>query len=462
MIEAGALPQARADDAQSFRPFLRDLATSGALVAVNEEVSPRYGIAARLSVADGGPALLFRRVAGFDLPVVGNLLTSRERIGRAIGADPRRLTETLLDAIVNPVAPVLVEDGAVQQVVVEQDPLASLPVPTFFAQEQRPYITAGVIVARDPETGSGNASYARIGVLNGRQGLVGIAPNHHLAHFARKAAAMGRPLDVAVVLGAHPAIQLAACLYLGLGDNELECAGRFLGGPVRLVQAKTVDLAVPAEAEIVLEGRIDATAPIHEGWISEYHGMYEDYGPGLQIDFTAVTRREDALFQAILPGFHREHIYLGALPIAASLRSALQRVIPNTGDVAVTEAGGGRTDIVIQLNKPKPGQARRAMFAAWGAVSIVKRITVVDGDIDPWELGQVEWARLSRMKAERDILIVPNSGADRSEPMEAGGLVTKIGLDATMKEGDRLAGMERALPPEAEMVQAQSWWAALV
>ena len=287
--------------------------------------------------------------------------------------------------------------------------------------------------------------------------MVGIAPNHHLALFSRRAAAAGKVLEIAVVLGAHPAIQLAACLYLGVGDDELECAGSLLGQPVDVVPAKTVDLMVPADAEIVLEGTIDASHPIEEGFVSEYHGMYENYGSGILATFSALTRRDDAIFQVIEPGYHREHIYLGALPIAAGLFNAVAAVVPNVRDVAVTEAGAGRTDVVVQIAGARPGQARRAMFAVFAAVSIVKRVTVVDADIDPWDPVAVEWARTNRMKWERDLLLLPGSGTDRSEPMEEGGLVTKVGFDATAKANDRVEGVDRALPPQPYRDAARDW-----
>jgi 2,5-furandicarboxylate decarboxylase 1 len=260
------------------------------------------------------------------------------------------------------------------------------------------------------------------------------------------------------VIGAHPAIQLAACLYLGVGDDELDCAGSLLGRSVDVVPAKTVDLMVPADAELILEGRIDASHPIEEGLVSEYHGMYEQYGPGFLATFSALTRRSDAIYQAIEPGYHREHVYLGALPIAASLLSAISAVVPNVRDVAVTEAGAGRTDIVVQIADIRPGQARRAMFAAFAAVSLVKRVTVVDPDIDPWDAVSVEWARVNRMKLERDLLLIPQAGTDRSEPMEDGGLVTKAGFDATAKAADRSEGVDRALPPATFRDAARRWF----
>jgi 4-hydroxy-3-polyprenylbenzoate decarboxylase len=357
-------------------------------------------------------------------------------------------------------APAAIGDAPVQAVIVAQNPLAVLPVPRFFERERWPYITAGAIVARDPQSGRGNLSFARLAILDGARAMVGIAPNHHLALFARRAAALGRTLDIAVVVGAHPAIQLAACLYLGVGDDEMECAGRLLGEPVRVVRARTVDLMVPAEAELVLEGCIDASRPIEEGFVSEYHGMYEDYGSGYLATFSALTHRSDAILQVIEPGYHREHMYLAALPIAAGLQSAISAVAPNVGDVAVTEAGAGRTDVVVQLAAPEPDQARRVVLAVFASVNIVKRVTVVDDDIDPWDAVAVDWARTNRMKLPRDLMMMPNASAARSEPMEEGGEVTKIGFDATAKAHDRACGNAWAEPPAQVRDAAKRWFIA--
>ena len=442
---------------QSIRPFLASLEKDGSLLRIPKEVDPVFELSAFLSAADAGPALLFEKVKGSALRVAGNLLNSRARIAAALGITPADIVPRIHQAIRAPAKPVQVTNGRVQEVVVRDNPLAALPVPRFFEHETRHYITAGVILARDPHTGKGNASFARFAIHDGRTAMVGIAPNHHLALFSRRAAEAGKALPIVVALGAHPAIQLAACLYLGVGDDEIECAGSLLGAPVRLMPARTVDLMVPADAEIVLEGEIDARQPLDEGLVSEYHGMYESYGPGYRATFSALTHARDAIYQAIEPGYHREHVYLGALPIAASLRGAIAAVVPNVRDVAVTEAGAGRTDIVVQLEAPRPGQARRAMFAAFAAVSLAKRVTVVDADIDPWDPVAVDWARVNRMKLERDLLLVPHAGTDRSEPMEDGGLVTKAGFDATAKAGDRVEGIERALPPHAQSQAARAW-----
>ena len=444
-------------DAQSMRAFLLRLEAQSQLLRIAKPVDPEFEVSAFLSLVDAGPAVLFEELIGSPLRVMGNILNSRSRVALALGVAPFEISATLHKSIRNPVKPVVVGAGPAQEMLISTAPLAGLPVPRFFEREQRRYITAGVILARDPTTGRGNASYARFAVLDETTAMVGIAPNHHLAVFARRAAELGRSLEIAVVIGAHPAIQLAACLYLGVGDDELECAGALLGEPVQVAPCRTVDLRAPVGAEIVLEGVIDWTQPIEEGFVSEYHGMYERYGPGCLATFSARTQREDAIFQVIEPGYHREHIYLGALPIAASLLQAVAAVVPNVIDVAVTEAGAGRTDVVVQIDGPRPGQARRAMFAVFAAVSIAKRVTVVDADVDPWNVAAVEWARINRMRYERDLLVIPGAGADRSEPMEEGGMVTKIGFDATARAADRAEGVEKATPPPAALQAARAW-----
>jgi 4-hydroxy-3-polyprenylbenzoate decarboxylase len=444
-------------DAQSMRAFLDLLDRNSEVLKISKPVDPRFEISAFLSLADAGPAILFERVEGSSMRVMGNILNSRARVAAALGVTPKEISASLQNAIRNPIEPVVAAPGPAQAVTVLEGPLHGLPAPHFFEREQHRYITAGVILARDPHTGAGNASFARLAILDGRTAMIGIAPNHHLAVFARRAAALNRSLEIAVVIGAHPRIQLAACLYLGVGVDELGCAGALLAQPVTVAPCQTVDLMAPTDAELILEGRIDWGTPVEEGYVSEYHGMYEHYGPGCLATFSARTQRHDAIFQVIEPGYHREHIYLGALPIAASLLQAVAAVVPNVLDVAVTEAGAGRTDVVVQIDQPRAGQARRAMFAVFAAVSIAKRVTVVDADIDPWNPDAVAWARVNRMKLERDIFLIPGAGADRSEPMEAGGTVTKVGFDATARQADRAEGVEKAAPPQAVLDAARRW-----
>jgi 2,5-furandicarboxylate decarboxylase 1 len=194
--------------------------------------------------------------------------------------------------LASPLAPLEVADPACQEIQVESPDLGNLPIPWFFEHETGPYVTAGAIVARDVDSGASNLSIARLKPLGGSRALAGIAPNHHLAVLGRRAAARGETLPVAVTIGNHPAVLLASCLYLDLGADELHHAGGLLGEPIEV--ARTAEgLAVPAECELVLEGRLDYTELVEEGLVSEFHGMYEDYGSGAVATFHRLTMRRD-------------------------------------------------------------------------------------------------------------------------------------------------------------------------
>jgi 2,5-furandicarboxylate decarboxylase 1 len=439
---------------QSLRSVIAAFAQAGELRRVSEPVSLRYELSALLAVSDGGPAVLFESVEGSDLPVLGNLLATRERIAAALGVRVDEIQDRMLAALSAPVAPVEVADAPCQVVVESTPDLARLPVPWFFEHETGPYVTAGAIVARDPEGGRANLSIARVKPLGGARAMVGIAPNHHLAVLGRAAAERGETLPIAVTIGNHPAVLLAACLYLDLGDDELWHAGGLLGEPVRV--ARTAEgLAVPAECEIVLEGRLDYRELVPEGLVSEFHGMYEDYGSGPVVTFQRMTMRRDAIYQAIEPGRHREHLLLGGVAIAAGLIAELRRVVPAARAVAVPEGGAGRLTAVVSLDPgARPGSAQRAMFAVWASVSLIRTVTVVDADIDPWEHEQVEWARTAYARPDRDLLVVPGGAADRAEPLELHGRVAKLGIDATRKRADR-ADHRPAAPPAEAMTAAR-------
>ncbi len=435
---------------QSMRHYLGALDRAGELERIPDLVDARYEIAAYLVEEQRGPALLFEHVRGSDLRVVANLLNSRGRIALGLGVELAGIQERILAALDDPVDPTIVPRGPCQEVVLDEPGFDQLPVPTFFEHETGPYITAGAIVARDTRTGRRNLSIARIKPLDATRAFIGIAPFHHLDVLARAAAGRGEKLELAVTIGNHPAVLLASALYLALGDDELETAGALLGEPLELVRCGRVDLEVPAHCELVLECTLDPAERVSEGLVSEFHGTYEDYGDGYVITLRTMTRRADAMFQVIGPGYLPEHVLIGAVPIAAVLARALRSNVPGVADVAVTEGGSGRLSAVVSLHEAPPGLARKVMFTVWSTVSLIKHVTVVDSDIDVWDAVQVEWARVTRMRPERDLLIVPEVRSDRSEPLADNLTVTKLGIDATARPGDRDWTLAR---PPAEVLE---------
>jgi 2,5-furandicarboxylate decarboxylase 1 len=445
---------------QSLRGFLATLESTGELARVPEPVSLRYELSALLAASDDGPALLFERVEGSRLPVVGGVLASRRRIAAGLGVTVDGIQDRMLEALAMPLAPRDVTNAPCQEIHVDAPDLAELPIPWFFEHETGPYVTAGAIVARDGADGPANLSIARLKPLGGARALAGIAPNHHLAALGRRAAARGEALPIAVTIGNHPAVLLASCLYLDLGADELQHAGGLFGEPIEV--ARTADgLAVPAHCELVLEGRLDYSELVEEGPVSEFHGMYENYGPGVVVTFGRLTMRRDAIYQAIEPGRYREHLLLGGTAIAAGLTAELRRVVPAVRAVAVPEGGAGRLTAVVALDAgARPGSAQRAMFAAWANVSLIRTVTVVDADVDPWDHVEVEWARTAYARPDRDLIVVPGGSADRAEPLELRGRVAKLGIDATRKDADR-ADHRTAAPPAEAMAAARSRLAEL-
>lgn len=444
---------------QSLRSTLRDWERTGDLHYVDRVVDLRFELGAVLSLRKDGPAQFFRRVKGYDMPVVGNVLNSREKIARGLGVELHVLQNACIDAIDHGIEPTVVPEGPVQEVVHQQrvDIPSLLPVPTWFEREGGPYITAGVIIARDPETGLRNVSIARLLVEGGDRLLAGIAPTHHLSELMRRAEARGHGLEIAVAIGNHPAVLIASQMYVELGHDEYDIAGALLGEPLRVVPCQTVDLEVPAEAEIVLEGVLDPTDRIEEGPVSEFPGFYVQYGAGQAVRVRAVSHRRDAIYQAILPGYAPEHCLLGGIAIGATTCRALRRAMPNVQRVFITDGGMGRLHAIITMHRPQPDEARRAITLAMGQVNLLKLVIIVDDDIDPEDWTQVEWALATRMRAERDIVVYPGARADRCEPLEENLTVTKVGIVATTLPGygDPGGRFQLARPPHEVLERVQ-------
>lgn len=420
------------------RALIAALDATGELHRVTRPVDPQFELGAVLALRDRGPAMLFEQPGDSGIPVIGNLLTSRQRFAQALGIAAGELDSHCQQALAHPVAPVMVDSAPAQQVIhaADIDLAALLPVPTWFARETAPYITAGVIVARDPETGRRNVSIARLRLEGGARIMAGIAGNHHLAILAEKARARGRTLQIAVAIGNHAAVLLGSQMYLGLGDDECDVIGGLLGEPLQLVKCKAVDLDVPACAEIILEGELDPAELIAEGPVSEFHGFYVDYGAGIGGRIRCVTHRKDAIYQAILPGYAAEHCLLGGIAIGATLCQALRRMIPAVRRVLITEGGMGRLHAVIAMHRPRLGEGKRAVLLAMGQVNLLKLVTVVDDDIDIDNPRAVEWALAARFRGHEDLVVLDGVKADRCDPVHQNLTVTKIGMIATTRPGD--------------------------
>lgn len=423
------------------RSFLADLrrAMSEQVLTIAEEVPLDYtSTALALELARRGrqPVLLFERVAGHDLKLAANLFASRDVLAAAIGATPATVLDVLgakLDALL---PAQVVETGPVQEVVwvgAEAD-LNRLPIPRHFIQDAGPYITAGMVAARDPDTGVGNLAYVRLQVKGPRRMGASVHSRQHTWDYHRRAELKGQDLEVAVVIGAHPAVMLAGAAKLGIGQDEYDLAGALLGQPLRVCRGRTVDVMVPADAEFVIEGRLLANVHETEGPFGEYTGYVTGRSTHNVLQVTAITMRRDAIFVDIVPGNSAEHLTLGRVCKEAWVHKRMAEALPFFVDFHYPNSGT-HFHCYIRIDKSAEGQAQQAAQLLIGLDHYIKLVIVVDKDIAPADEDAVLWALATRMQADRDATVLTHCMCNRLDPSSDDGLGAKLLIDATRPAG---------------------------
>jgi 2,5-furandicarboxylate decarboxylase 1 len=443
--------------AQDLRTAFARLERSGRAVTVTEPVSWEYEAAAVLWELAHGPAVRFARVPGYDASLVGNLLNTRDKLAVVLDRDPALLNEFIVEALDRPIPPELVADGVCQEVVHTEgiDLTALLPVPAISECDAGRYFSAGVLICSPPDGRRQNLAICRLQVQGPDRLGVNFAPTHSW-QFLHEWWRQGRPMPVAVAVGCHPAVVAASQLLVPF--DEAHAAGALLGEPLRMVRGRTVDVTVPAEAEVVIEALLypDERAP--EGPFGEFPGLYAPRRDNPVLRVTAVTHRRDPWLAMIVGGNHPEHLVTGAVAREATLLKAVRAVVPTTRQVVLTEGGSCRFHAVISLEQRNPGEARLAMLAAFAAQDLIKHVVVVDDDVDPADSRQVEWAIATRMRAHEDLVLVPGMKSNPVDPMAVGRTITKLGIDATLPVGtDREQSTLADVPAEVRQRVRERW-----
>jgi 2,5-furandicarboxylate decarboxylase 1 len=425
-----------AGDTLSLRHWLAWLARSDRLVVAPRGVRLKHELAAIAKRLDGRKAVLFPAPDGHAVPVVSGFFSRREWLAEAMGVGNADVIAAYQRAVANPLPWREVAQPACQQVVHRDaiDVRALLPVPTHSEHDSGAYITAGVIIARNPETGVQNASIIRIQVHAPDRMACLMLPRDLFA-FYKASAARGQPLPVAIVIGADPLTLLASQAILPIDTDELEVAGALHGQPLPVARCLTNEVRVPASAEIVIEGRILLEERASEGPFGEFPRYYSERAEREVIAVDAVTHRRDPIFHTIIPA-EMEHLLLGAIPREATLLAHLRRTFPNVLDLHLSVGGTCRYHLFVKMRKQHEGQPKNVMLCAFGAHYDVKHVVIVDEDVDVHDPRQVEWAVATRFQAHRDLLVVPGAQGsilDPSTTVDGGpaGMSTKMGLDAT-------------------------------
>lgn len=379
------------------------------------------------------PVLVFEQPQGFDMPVVVNLFADRGRIARMVGVDaPAGFNNAWLRAESNPLPPRLTGSGPVQELVQvgpEVD-VTGLPVSRHFQQDAGRYIGSGILVCKDPDTGVRNLSYQRLQMKGKNRFGASLHSRGHIWDHLRRAEARGQNLEVAVVLGAHPAVHLAAGAKVAMEVDEYDIAGGLLGEPVELVKCKTIDVEVPANAEIVLEGELLAHTREEEGPFGEYTGYATFRSTKNVFVVKAITRRASPIYLDIVPGYSTEHLLLGRVAKEAHVFHRLKEVAPNVTALNYPKSGT-HFHAYLSLKKSAEGQARHALMLLFGLDSYLKLAVAVDDDIDVFNEEEVLWALATRFQADTGMFVVPRVFCNRLDPSAVDGMSAKMGLDAT-------------------------------
>jgi 2,5-furandicarboxylate decarboxylase 1 len=387
-------------------------ARPGEVKSVTAAVDPRFGataIAERFARENQYPALYFEKIGRSTIPLVLNLTATYDRLAVALDTTLADMVPTFSDRMArpHPAREVRRDEAPVKEVVWTGDEvdLGTLPLLTHNELDGGPYITSGIGIMRDPESGQINAGIYRHQV-HGRNELgVWFIDTHHGAYIYRRYEERGQAAPIVIAVGHHPAVVMGAvCRIPGMG-GEFDAAGGLLGESVEVTRAETSDLPVPARAEIVIEGEVIPHERRQEGPFGEWPGHYTEQGPKPVIRVNAITMRRKPIYYDIFSA-NREHLVLGGLPRMGSIFRNVKQIVP--GLKAVNVPAHSRMHCYISIKKDRDAEVKKAAFAALNTEpENLKMIVVVDDDINVFNDGEVMWAIGTRFDAARDLLVIP-------------------------------------------------------
>ncbi len=402
---------------------------------VSREVDPAYEITA-ITVkleqeAKRRPVLLFEKVKGSKFPVLTNLHAGRSRLALAMNVQPEEMQRAYLRAMEKPIPPKIVSKAPVKEVILTGKRLNLYDLPQIIHHEgdAGPYFTAAISFAKDPTDDTWNCAYNRLMIKGRDTTSIHLTSAKHLWEFYRIAESKGQPLPVAFAFGVHPAIALGALAIGSIDEDERGVMGALLGEPLQLVKCETSDLLVPAHAEMVIEAEILPRERTAEGPFGEFTGYSLGERQREVVRVRAITHRKGAIFQDISVA-HLDHLLLSTIPIEANLYRAVRSMVPSVKAVRVPAP----FTCYVSIEQRVPGQAKNAILAVLGADLYMKRVVVVDHDVDIFNDRQVNWAIATRCQPDRDITIISNArGSDLDPSTKEDGYTAKWGIDATAK-----------------------------
>jgi len=460
---------------EDLREFIERLEAENELARIKHEVSPileMTEIADRV-VKGGGKALLFEKPKGYDIPVLMNVFGTERRMKMALEVERfeeigerlldilRFKTESLFDGLkglgkikeLTTFIPKKVKKGACKEVVMEKPNLLKFPILKCWPKDGGRFITLPIVITKDPETQELNVGMYRMQVFDEKTtGMHWQIHKHGALHY-KKLKEMGKDrLEVAVAIGVDPAILYSATAPLPENFNEFTFAGFIRKERVKLVECETVDLLVPANAEIVLEGYVKVDELKPEGPFGDHTGYYTPVEPYPVFHVECITHRENPIYHATVVGKPpMEDAWLGKATERIFL-PIIRFMHPEIVDINLPVEGCFHNLAIVSIKKRYPGHAKKVMFALWsmGMLSLTKIVIVVDDDVNVHDMREVIWAVTTRFDPAKDVVIIPDCPIDSLDHATyKPNLGGKLGIDATKKW--REEGYEREWPEVVEM-----------
>ena len=440
------------------RSYLAALDERGDLLHVTEQVDWEYEAVAltRLTSDIEGPALVFDHIRDSSIACLSGLFAAKRRVAWAIGVDEDDLFRVYAEREKQHIEPVMASGPAPCQEIVltgDQINLRELPILQHYERDAGRYVTAGLQVGKDPVTGHRNVSIHRMLLLDERHLTVFAPPGRHLRTIIERNHEAGRPAEIATVIGAEPATQIASQARTPFGVDEFGVAGGLRCEPVELTRGHSIDVEVPATAEMIIEGRTIPGRLESDGPFGEYPGTYSEAKMAPVLEVTAITMRRGGMYQNTLTGMPMTENHWMMQPGATAMAyQEAYKITPEVRAINVTPGGATRHHVVVSIKKRHPAEARNLALALLAANLGAKLVTVVDEDIDVFDPLQVEWATNTRVQPDRDVIILPNLYSPTLDPSApASRTSAKMAVDATMPLGEetvysrlRVPGIERA------------------
>lgn len=398
------------------------------IIEIDDEVSTEYEITSILK-RHPKDTLVFTNVKGSDMNIISGICNTREKIANSINTSVDKITENIIDATGNPTKISDVKNFDDVYPNNENADLSKLPILKHYPKDKGKYITAGIVIAKDPDTGLTNASIHRMLVHSDTELGIRIVPRQLYTYYKR-AEELGKPLEVAIAIGLNPSTLLASTTSIPISENELEVANTFQDGNLTLVKCESVDIEAP-ECEILLEGRILPNVRKSEGPFVDLTDTYDKIRDEPVIELSRMHYKDDPYYHAILPAGN-EHKLLQGLPQEPRIYNSVKNTLPTVQNVVLTEGGCCWLHAVVSIKKQTEGDAKNVMMAALSAHPSLKHCVIVDEDINIFDPVDVEYAISTRVKGDDDIFIIPKARGSSLDPVaEIDGTTTKIGVDAT-------------------------------